>query len=97
MHSRNTIRHPSFNNFPHENSLSSSEAFCQNCAAYEEDIAILQDKLMETHNKLIDQIDLCREQEVKLIRVMQSRKSDQENDVNEPNLRERRSTPKKGK
>lgn len=39
---------------------------CSMCLQYEEDINILQEKLMETHNKLIEQIDQCRDLEIRL-------------------------------
>ena len=44
---------------------------------------------METHNKLIEQIDLCREQEVKLIEYMRDRHTDQENNHNSYNVRDK--------
>ena len=49
-------------------------AFSQNeswndCCHHEDEITILQDKLMEVHNKLIDQLDVCKEQELKIIEL----------------------------
>jgi hypothetical protein len=30
------------------------------CCNHEEEIGILQEKLMELHNKLLDQLDICK-------------------------------------
>jgi hypothetical protein len=40
-----------------------------NCCQHQEEIHILQEKLMEIHNKLLDQLDVCREQELSIIEL----------------------------
>jgi len=34
----------------------------EDCCQHEEEISLLQDKLKQMHCKLIDQLDVCREQ-----------------------------------
>lgn len=59
--------HKKHSNFLIEDeSNQSSNDNCQMCLQYEEDMAILQEKLMETHNKLLAEIDLTRNLQDKL-------------------------------
>lgn len=46
-----------------------SSSSWRECCQHEEEIAILQEKLMELHNKLIDQLDVCKEQELTIIEL----------------------------
>jgi len=39
------------------------------CCEHLEEIALLQEKLMELHSKLIDQLDICSQQEVTIIQL----------------------------
>ena len=43
---------------------------------------------METHNKLIEQIDICRQQEVKIIKLTKNRGDNNENIHNRSNTKE---------
>lgn len=47
--------------------LGSERSDWTECCQHEEEIAILQEKLIEVHNKLIDQLDICKEQELTII------------------------------
>jgi hypothetical protein len=47
--------------------LTSQRSDWTECCQHEEEIAILQEKLIEVHNKLIDQLDVCKEQELTII------------------------------
>ena len=39
------------------------------CCQHQEEIVILQEKLLEVHSKLIDQLDRCKEQQLKIIEL----------------------------
>ncbi len=41
----------------------------RDCCEHEEEIGILQEKVMELHNKLLDQLDLCKEKELTIIEL----------------------------
>ncbi len=43
-------------------SKQNSKSGCCCIQEYEDEISILQEKLMQTHNKLILQLDVCKEQ-----------------------------------
>ncbi len=44
-----------------------SKASWRDCCQHEEEIEILKAKLIEVHNKLIDQLDICKEQQLAII------------------------------
>ena len=59
-------------------SSNSSQSGCSNCAKYEEDILLLQEKLMDTHSKLIDQMDICRDQQMAILKLSQAQTMENE-------------------